>query len=393
MKRFLAKTLIGLTICTSTFAASNRVELHVWESSGTEQAFIQYAIREYKKINPRIKIVYEPVESTEARNKIELDGPAGVGADVFVAPHDHIGALVAGNHVNPVTDADNYMKDFYPLAKKASTFDNVVYGYPLGAETYIMYYNKEILPTPLTTWEEIINFAKKWNVKVENKFAITWPANDAYYDYMFLDSFGAPLFGPNGNDPKQHNVNSAGAISGMTYFQKLKNLVLNIPAMDASRDFCHASFINGTAPMVITGSWKINEFKKSNLKFGTTTLPKFPGQTKPATSFAGVRRAFVSSYTQYPEEAEAFAKFITSKEMLQKRFEMTDQIPPRNDIPVTDVYSKAVVEQLKYAKIMPTITQLGTFWQVMGPAVSGIWEGDDVKKTLDIAAGTMNASK
>ena len=76
MKRFLAKTLISLTICASTFAASNRVELHVWESSGTEQAFIQYAIREYKKINPRIKIVYEPVESTEARNKIELDGPA-----------------------------------------------------------------------------------------------------------------------------------------------------------------------------------------------------------------------------------------------------------------------------------------------------------------------------
>ena len=153
------------------------------------------------------------------------------------------------------------------------------------------------------------------------------------------------------------------------------------------------SFEEGKTPMIITGSWKINEFKKSKLNFGVTTLPSFPGQKTPGISFSGVRLAFVSSYTNYPEEAMEFAKFITSKEMLQKRFEMTDQIPPRNDIPVTDVYSKAVVEQLKYAKIMPTITQLGTFWQVMGPAVSGIWEGDDVAKTLDIAARQMEAVK
>lgn len=393
MKRLISTAILAVSLCASVFAASNRVELWVWESSGTESAFMQYAIREYRKVNPKVKVNFEPVESTDARNKIELDGPAGVGADIFVAPHDHIGALVAGGHVLPVEDGENYMQDFYPLAKKASTYDGVVYGHPLGAETYVLFYNKEILSAPLTTWDDIIAYAKKWNVKVENKFALTWPVNDPYYDYIFLDSFGAPLFGPNGNDPKQHNVNSAAAIAGMTYFQKLKTQILNIPAMDASRDFCHASFLNGTAPMIITGSWKINEFKKSNVKFGVTTLPKFPGQTKPATTFSGVRLAFVSSYTPYPEEAEAFAKFITSKEMLQKRYEMTDQIAPRNDIPVTDEYSKAVVEQLKYSKPMPTITQLGTFWQVMGPAVSGIWQGDDVKKTLDLAAAQMDAAK
>ena len=42
---------------------------------------------------------------------------------------------------------------------------------------------------------------------------------------------------------------------------------------------------------------------------------------------------------------------------------------------------------------MPTIIQLGTFWQVMGPAVSGIWQGDDIKKTLDMCATTMDAAR
>ena len=328
------------------FAAPKRTELKVWESAGTEQAYIQYAIREFRKVNPKVKIVYEPVESTEARNKIELDGPAGVGADVFVAPHDHIGALVAGNHILPVEDAADYMQGFYELAKKASAYDGITYGYPLGAETYLLFYNKDILKKPLTTWEEIISYARDWNVSNENKFALAWAVDDPYYAYMFLDSFGAPLFGPDGDNPKLHNLNTPQAIAGMKYFQKLRSLVLDVSATDASRDFCHASFSSGASPMIITGSWKINEFKKNGMNFGVATLPKFPEQSKPATSFSGVRLAFVSSYSEHPEEAMQFAKFITSKEMLQKRFEITDQIPPRTDIEINDEYSKAVVAQL-----------------------------------------------
>lgn len=397
MKKIVCTAFFAVLSSTLLFAApkkgSGRIELKIWESSGAEAAFIQTAIREYKKINPRIRITYEPVENTDARNKIELDGPAGVGADIFVAPHDHIGALVAGQHILPVEDAQTYMQDFYPLAKKASTFDGIVYGYPLGAETYALFYNKDILPEPLDNWDAIVKFAERWNSRVENKYAITWPVNDPYYAFMFIDSFGAPLFGTNGDNPKEHNLNSTAAITGLTYMQKIRKLILDIPAGDASRDFSTASFEEGKSPMVITGSWKINEFKKSKMNFGVTTLPKFPGQKLPASSFSGVRLAFVSSYTDYPEEAMEFAKFLTSKEMLQKRFEITDQIPPRNDIEITDPLNKGIVEQLKYSKPMPTITQLGTYWQIMGPAISGIWEGDDVKKTMDIAARQMEAVK
>lgn len=386
---FMFAALLSMPV----FAAPKRTELKVWESAGTEQAYIQYAIREFRKVNPKVKIVYEPVESTEARNKIELDGPAGVGADVFVAPHDHIGALVAGSHILPVEDAADYIQEFYALAKKAAMYDGITYGYPLGAETYLLFYNKDILKKPLTTWEEIISYARDWNVPNENKFALAWAVDDPYYAYMFLDSFGAPLFGPDGENPKLHNLNTPQAIAGMKYFQKLRRLVLNVSATDASRDFCHASFSSGTSPMIITGSWKINEFKKNGINFGVTTLPKFPGQDKPATSFSGVRLAFVSSYSEHPEEAMQFAKFITSKEMLQKRFEITDQIPPRTDIEINDEYSRAVVAQLQYSKPMPTIIQLGKFWQCMGPALSGIWNGDDVEKTMNIAAMTIEAGR
>ena len=215
----------ALAMAAASFAAPKRVMLKVWESDGPEKDFIMTAAREYSKVDKNVRIVYEPVASTDARAKIELDGPAGVGADVFVTPHDHIGALVQGGHVLPVDDAETYMADFEDMARMGASYDGVVYGYPLGAETYALFYNKALCPTAPKTWDEVIAFAKKFNNKAEGKYAIVWPVADGYYGYMFMDSFGAPLFGPNGNDRKQHNLNSANAIKGLTYFQNLRKQV------------------------------------------------------------------------------------------------------------------------------------------------------------------------
>lgn len=383
----------ALAMAAATFAAPKRATLKVWESSGPEKKFIQEAIRAYGKINKAVKITYENVESTDARSKIELDGPAGVGADIFVAPHDHIGALVQGGHVLPVDDAAAYMDNFLDMAKKGAAYNGVVYGYPMGAETYALFYNKDLVKTAPKTWDEVIAFAKTFNNKAENKYALVWPVSDGYYGYMFMESFGAPLFGPNGDDRKQHNLNSPAAIKGLTYFQNLRSQILDIPAADASGDFCNAEFTERKAAMIIVGPWKTNDFKNAGINFGITTLPAFPGTNHPANSFSGVRLAFVSSYSEFPEEAKEFAKFITSKEMLERRFELTDQIPPRKDIKTDNEYSNGIKAQLEYASPMPTIPQLGTYWNSMGSAYSGIWDGDDVKTDLDAAAAAMEAAK
>src|SRR5574344_2806165 len=108
----IAALLAVMTLPSFMFAAkkvkAKKVSLTVWESEGPEKDFMLWAAKEFPKSDPqwaKVTIKYEPVGSTDARAKIELDGPAGVGADVFVAPHDHIGALVNGGHVLPNTTA------------------------------------------------------------------------------------------------------------------------------------------------------------------------------------------------------------------------------------------------------------------------------------------------
>ena len=105
MKRIVCAAM-ALAMAASSLFAAGQAQLMVWESAGPEKKFIQYAINQYKKIDKKTKFHFEPVEATDARAKIELDGPAGVGADIFVTPHDHIGALVTGGHVLPVDDAE-----------------------------------------------------------------------------------------------------------------------------------------------------------------------------------------------------------------------------------------------------------------------------------------------
>ena len=397
MKKIMKLALIATAIAmcgTSAFAAkkAKKVTLKVWESDGPEKEYIMWAAKEYKKTHPKVNIVYEPVASTDARAKIELDGPAGVGADIFVAPHDHIGALVNGGHVLANTDAA-YLNSFISAAKTASTFEGEVYGYPLGIETYALFYNKALVKNPPKTWEDVANFAKTYNDKSQNKYALVWAVGDGYYGYMFMSSFGAQLFGPNGNDRKQHNINSEAAVKGLKYFQSLRGRILDVPSADMTGDFCNSSFTEGKAAMIITGPWKISDFKKSGVDFGITTLPEFPEQNKPATSFSGVRLAFVSAYSDHPAEAAEFAEFLTSHDCLLKRFELTSQIPPRVDITTNDPLSNGILAQTKNAIPMPTISQMGTYWSAMNAAYAGIWDGDDVVTDLNAAAAAMDAAK
>jgi len=388
----MAPTCMFAARNTRSKKSSGKVTLKVWESDDSARKYVEWAAKEFMKSHKNIKIEYEHVESTDARAKIELDGPAGVGADVFVAPHDHIGALVNGGHVSENTNS-NYISQFVNAAQVASKYNGKTYGYPIGIETYALFYNKDLIKNPPKTWDEIIAFSKTFNNEAERKYALVWPVADGYFDYMFMSSYGAQLFGPNGNDRKQHNINSAEAIKGLQYFQSLRKQLLNVPSADMTGDFCDSSFTQGKAAMLITGPWKIEQLTRLNMNFGIAPLPAFPGMSQPATSFSGVRLAFVSSYSEHQAEAAEFADFLTQKANLEKRFELTKQIPPRKDITTNDPLSNGILEQTKYAIPMPTIPQMNTYWSAMGAAYAGIWDGDDVTTDLNGAAAAMDSAK
>lgn len=369
-------------------STGGKIKLKMWENEGAEKDFMLWAASEFIKMHPDITIEYEPVSPVDARTKIELDGPAGVGADIFVAPHDHMGALVNGGHILPHTMRD-FTNNFIEAAVTGASYGGTYYGYPIGIETYALFYNKDVFKTPPKTWEEIEAFAKTWNDKAKSKYAIAWEAGNAYYSYIFMSGFGAPLFGKHGNNPAEHNINSAASVKGLTYFQTLRKSVLDIPSTDITADYCASSFVAGTTPLLLAGPWKISEFTNAKLNFGIAAIPVFPGQKNPPASFSGIRLIFVSAYSNHPKEAAAFAEFLCSQKCLEQRFKMTKQIPPHKKITVSDPLSKGILEQAKWATPMPSIPEMGIYWSTMGSAFAGIWDGRNVQDQLNAAAAAM----
>lgn len=167
----------------------------------------------------------------------------------------------------------------------------------------------------------------------------------------------------------------------MKEFQKLRT-ALNVPAADLGTSVCDGAFQSGNAAMHITGLWNVVNFENAGINFGVAAIPSLPGESNPAASFSGTRAMFVSAYSDHPEEAADFAKFLISPEMQKLRFDLTGAMPSVN-VEVSSKYMPGFLTQLDYAFPMPSIPEMGSFWEAMGNASKNIWDGADAQKEMD----------
>ena len=258
-----------------------------------------------------------------------------------------------------------------------------MYGYPVSAETYALFYNKALIKETEVpkTWEDLAKWVKDFNAKNPGKRGFVMDVGNAYYSIVFTTSNGNRLFGPSGTDTQSTNINSEASIKGMKFFQSMKG-ALNVPAADLDTANCDQAFSSGNAAMHITGPWNIKNFVDAGLDFGVTQLPSLPGDTSPASSFSGTRAMFVSAYSEHPEEAADFAHFLVSPEMQQLRFDLTGAMPAIQTT-VSSPYIPGFLNQLDYAFPMPSIPEMGMYWEAMNNASKNIWDGADVKSELD----------
>lgn len=397
MKRIIALLLGAVLLCTMLFACRSKndnngsnngmandtekeITLTVWESTAGPDEFIRQAGKAFTQKYPHIKIEFINVELGDASSQIALDGPAGVGPDLFAAPHDKLGELVSGGHVLPTEAPDEVRAQVLDVCADAVTWQSTMYGYPIAAETYALYYNKEIVETPPKNFDEVIAFCEKYNSG--GKYGMMFDVANAYYTIIFTTGNDNLLFGKDGTDTTKTNVNTQAAIDGMTYFQSLRGKILDLPSADISTAICDEAFKSGVSAMHISGPWNIASFEDAGIDFGVTTIPALPGEDTPPSSFSGTRTMFVSAYSKNQSEANLFARFLISDEMQKLRFELTGAIPSAK-IDVESDKIAGFLEQLEYSFPMPSVPQMGKFWDSMNAASANIWDGANVKKELD----------
>jgi len=362
-------------------------ELLIWESI-EERPFVEAIAKEFTE-KYGVPIRFEEVGAGDQVNKLISDGPAGLGADVVLFPHDNLGKAVQAGLVLPNDYYEDETKaNNSEIAVNAVTYDGVLYGYPRSVETYALFYNKDLVSEVPTTFEEVVEFANTFNDPKNNKYAIMWEIGNFYFNYPFV-STGGYVYGDNGQNKDDIGLNTPGAVEGLTYYGSLREKLLDMNSGDMTYDIKKGFFLGGTLAMDINGPWTVGDYRASGINFGVAKLPDINGQ--PASSFSGIKAWYVNSFTKYPQAARLFAWYTSTKEAQLKNFEITGVLPANKEAAndpsvVSDEIVKGFLEQFEQSTPMPAIPEMGNVWNPIAAAFSEVWNnGADAKTVLDNA--------
>lgn len=330
---------------------------------------------------PDVPLTVVNVGTTDARQKNELEGPTGTGADVFVMAHDGVAVSAqAGNILEIDLLADEVRGSFVDNAIDAVTYDGKIFAFPLSMKTIVMFYNKDLVETPVDTWAEMKEFAAEFNDPSQNKFACIWQAVEPYYAHGFLGGYGYDLFGENHNDPDQLGWDTAEAAEGLAFYKTLKEEIYPVASADATWDAMNSMFSAGECPYVITGPWSIADFTNAGINFGIAPLPKMDNGIRPKT-LSTVDTVCVSSFTKYPVASMLLAEFIaTDPGALELLYETKNELSAsiegqKLDCYVNDPFMTSIAVAVNDALPQPYIPEMANVWAPYQKAIIAVWDG------------------
>ncbi|GBF10635.1 maltose ABC transporter substrate-binding protein [Tepidibacillus sp. HK-1] len=364
-------------------------KLVLWESGDKAGEWAKFVASEFEK-KYGVPVKYEEVGRVDAPGKLKTDGPAGLGADVFVAPHDHLGELISGGLILENFWPEEYQNDFMDAAITGTTSDGVLYGYPTAIQTYALFYNKDLVKKIPETWDELIAQSKEFTDPKANKYGFMMEVGNFYFVYSLIGGYDGYVFGQNNTDPSDLGINSEGAIKAGQLLQRIHNEILPLKNEDMTYDVKQSLFNEGKLMFNMDGPWAVDAHRQAGVNFGVAPLPKLDNGKYP-TSFSGIQAAFVNAYTKYPNAASLLAKFMSSEEMLLKFYEMTGELPPRKSlIEKPEIKDNEItagfLKQAERSIPMPNIPEMQSVWTPAGAAFVTIWnDNTDVKTALDAA--------
>ncbi len=335
--------------------------------------------------HPDVRIELTTVSRVDAVGKMELDGEAGTGADVYFTNFTDLSGAIDSGVAAPLGQYRDAIAE-----RVGDTFAGVVsrdgelYGVPVSTESIALFYNKTLLreltgsDEPATTWEQIRGLAEGYNDAAANRWTIRWLSGEMYYAYPVLTSLGWHLTG----DPDDPGLAEPALAEGLDYYAGLRGL-WDVNSADATWDSVEMEFVKGETPYVITGPWSIADFRaageSAGFEFGVTTLPIVDGGEDAAT-LAGLGVGAVSGYSEHPGAARVFAAFLASDEAATALYETTGGIPALSTANAEGITGLADDEHaagiLRQAERSDLIASVGDeLWTVGNTLVASVWDG------------------
>ncbi|GKX31484.1 hypothetical protein SH1V18_39640 [Vallitalea longa] len=257
---------------SQSYAMEKDAKLMLWTDN---DEFAEQVIKLWNEKYPDVTLEYENVDSNDGAKKMKLDGPAGLGADVFYMPHNSVvDARESGIlYKFPERVKQWVMNNIQESAYEVTMYEDDMYAIPSSIENIALVYNKQLLkalpalPTTIETSasnlleqveneeiyiEELLEGVASWGnnysgAGIEVPFKqdrfykgdgeeisdsedihtiLAWQLYDAYHNYPFLTRDGYRVFGSDNNNPDMFDIDkpevrsSIEAVTGDWYGNK-----------------------------------------------------------------------------------------------------------------------------------------------------------------------------
>ena len=379
--RILAlSTLIAVLFSTSAMAKIEEGRLVIWINGDKGYNGLAEVGKKFEH-DTGIKVTVEHPDKME--EKYPQVAATGDGPDIIFWAHDRFGGYAQSGLLAEVTPDKSFQDKLFPFTWDAVRYDGKLIGYPVSVESLSLIYNKDLLPTPPKSWEEMAAVDKQ--LRAKGKSAIMFNLQEPYFTWPLLAAGGAYAFKPSqgGYDVKDTGVDNAGAKAGMQFLvDQVKAKMLNA---DTDYSIAEAAFNKGQTAMTINGPWAWSNIDKSKINYGVTTLPTLNG--KPSKTFVGVLSAGINAASPNKELAK---EFLENFLLTDAGLDAVNKDKPLGAVALKsfqqtlekDQRIAATMSNAQNGDIMPNIPQMSAFWYAMRTATLNALSG---RQSVDAA--------
>lgn len=368
-------------------------KLKIWGSQ-EDQEMYKGMIEMFKKEVPEAAgwtIELAVVQGADANKELMKD--ASAAADIFDFASDQLMSLQASNALYRITkNKDLITAGNSEESIEAASIDGELYGYPLAATTFLMFYDKSMY-----TEEEVKNLntmmSKELPAGVTN---FSFDIDNGWFNSCFFQGAGCRLFGEDGTDPTACDFNSDKGVMVGNY---LIDLAVSPKFANQDGPILLKAFESKKLGATFQGPWDAANIKELlGDDYGVTVLPQITledGSTVQLASMMNFNLTGVNAQTIYPAEAMLLAEYMTCNDTaLQYRLGLRPAAATNKKMAevisadTSDEAMQALTKQAELSILQTSIPQVANFWTPAEAFGAGLMDQSitksNVKEKLDL---------